>query len=239
MALAMGAKRGVTVEGGVDLNQFQPASPVERSSWRRKWNIPTSHLVCGVVGSLKWTPRQSYCYGLELIETLKHLRREDVTMLIVGDGDGRARLERALPDNLRARVIFTGRVQPVDVPEAINSMDIGFIAQTLDVLGNYRLTTKLPEYLACGVPVAMSPTPGFYDYAAPAGWALPAHHPASAQFHSACAAWLDTLNNDEIRARAAYARPIAAQRFDYQMLGLRFRSFVQEVLLSETGTAAA
>ena len=97
MALKMGARRAVTVEGGVHLDQFQPYPLTDRLTCRLRWNIPASHLVCGVVGSLRWTPRQSYCYGLELIETLKRLRRTDVTMLIVGDGEGRDRLEQAFP----------------------------------------------------------------------------------------------------------------------------------------------
>ncbi len=230
MALALGAKRAVTVEGGVDLALFQPCSPTDRLAYRQKWNIPASHLVCGVVGSLRWTPRQSYCYGLELLETLKRLRREDVTLLIVGDGDGRSRLEQALPAALRHRAVFTGRVPAPDVAAAINCMDIGFITQTLDRLGNYRLTTKLPEYMACGVPVAMSPVPGFYDYAAPAGWALPALHPASPMFHQQCAAWLDDLEAGEIRAKAGHAREVAVRHFDYEVLGRRFRRFVQELL---------
>lgn len=230
MALAMGAKRAVTVEGGVDLERFHPHSPSERLAWRQQWNIPARNLVCGVVGSLKWTPRQSYCYGLELIETLKYLRRTDVTMLIVGDGDGKRHLEQALPESLRPRVVFTGRLATGEVADAINGMDIGFITQTLDRLGNFRLTTKLPEYLACGVPVAMSPIPGFYDYAAPAGWALPAYHPAQTEFHQACAHWLDTLESDEIYAKAYQARPLAAQRFDYEVLGRRFGRFAEEIL---------
>lgn len=237
MALAMGAKRAITVEGGVDLTQFRPGSPADRLAYRQKWNIPASHLVCGVVGSLRWTPRQSYCYGLELIETLKLLRREDVSLLIVGDGDGRSRLEQALPAALRHRVVFTGRLPAPDVSAAINGMDIGFITQTLDRLGNYRLTTKLPEYLACGVPVAMSPVPGFYDYAAPAGWALPARHPASMAFHQQCAAWLEGLEAGEIREKACHAREVAVRHFDYEILGRRFRRFVQEALLNESGKA--
>lgn len=226
-ALQMGAARAATVEGGVDVNVFHPADAPLRQSVRRRFNLDPNHLVCGVVGSLRWTPRQSYCYGLELVEVLKRVTRSDISVMIVGDGDGRAHLERLVPENLKSRVVFTGRLSQADVVETMQAMDIGFIAQTLDSLGSYRLTTKLPEYLACGLPVAMSPVPGFYDYAAPAGWALPPFHPASAEFHAGCAAWLDGLNRSEVDAKAAQARAIACSRFDYRALGDRFRLFVE------------
>ena len=231
-ALTLGAKRGVTVEGGVELETFVPLSPAERKAVKQSFGIDANHLVCGVVGSLIWTPRQSYCYGLELVETLKRLTRTDVSLLIVGDGTGKSILEGRIPDHLRSRVVFTGRLPETEVVKAMNAMDIGFITQTLDALGNFRLTTKLPEYLACGLPVAMSPVPGFYDYASDAGWALPARHPASAEFHERCAAWLDALDREEVAEKARQARPIACQRFDYEVLSQKFRLFVGDILSS-------
>lgn len=230
MAQKMGAPRGCTVEGGADLARFRPLDRVSRQAARARFGVPPDSLVCGVVGSLVWTKRQSYSYGLELIETLRHLKRKDVSMLIVGDGDARRILEDRIPASLRDRVHFTGRLEGGDLIEAMNAMDIGFITQTLDSLGSYRLTTKLPEYLACGLPVAMSPIPGYYDYCAEAGWALPAQHPASEGFHRGCAAWLDKLTPEDLANKTAHARPLAEQRFDYRMLGARFANFVTDLL---------
>ncbi len=232
-ALQLGAHRAITIEGAVDLNVFRPRIQTERTATRTRLGLPPDALVCGVVGSLAWTPRQAYCYGLELIETLKLLRRSDVFVLVVGDGEGRARLEAVLPEALRTRVVFTGRLPEAEVAGAMNAMDIGFVTQTLDTLGNYRLTTKLPEYLACGTPVAMSAVPGFYDYVASAGWALPPFHPASQNFHRRCADWIDRLPADEVAAKARHARAVAESRFDYEVLGAKFRAFVQSLLEEE------
>ncbi len=229
VAMRLGAPRAITIEGGVDLEAFRPYPEAQRRALRRRYGIPETHLVCGVVGSLKWVPRQRYCYGLELIEMLHHLQRDDVTVLIVGDGDGRPRLEARVPDRLRSRVVFTGRVEETEVIDLLNVMDIGFITQTLDALGRYRLTTKLPEYLAVGLPIAMSPIPGFYDYVYPAGWALPEGHPADLDFHRKLAAWLDGLRREEVRARAAHALP-RARRFGYDVLRPRFAAFIGDLL---------
>jgi glycosyltransferase involved in cell wall biosynthesis len=236
VALRLGAPRAVTVEGGVDLEEFRPCSAQERQTHRRELGLAPDHIVCGVVGSLNWTARSSYCYGLELVETLKRLDRRDVSILVVGDGTGRAKLEEALPPSLRTRAVFPGRLGTKDVVKAINSMDVGFVTQTLDGLGSYRLTTKLPEYLACGVPVAMSPVPGFYDYALQAGWPLPAEHPARPEFHARCADWLGALMREDVAAVGARARTAAEQRFDYAALAGRFRAFVYDVLSASDGS---
>lgn len=229
-AIKLGAKRAITVEGGADFNVFQPRSIEERSMLRQKYGIPSEHLVCGVVGSLQWNKRQSYSYGYELIEALKLIKRSDITVLIVGDGDSKQRLQALVPESLRSRVIFTGRLSQIEVVGAMNAMNIGFVTQTLDELGSFRLTTKLPEYLACGVPIAMSPIPGFYDYVADAGWALPAYHPASREFHARCALWLDNLQWEDIKTKAKLAPAIARRHFDYDVIGNRFANFVHEIL---------
>jgi hypothetical protein len=231
-ALELGAPRAVTVEGAVALDIFKPLSAAERAAARERFGLPQDHLVCGVVGSLTWVPRQKYCYGLELVETIQRVKRRDLTMLIVGDGQGKAIMQERIPESLRSRVVFTGRLPEADVVQAMNAMDVGFITQTLDQLGSYRLTTKMPEYLACGLPIAISPIPGYFDYVGDAGWPLPPYHPASAAFAEHCAAWLDELCKEEIRERSARCRPIAEARFSYDVVGPRFERFIEHLVSS-------
>ena len=230
MAMKMGAPRAVTVEGAVDLDIFHPYTEAKCRALKSRYGLNPDHLVCGTVGSLKWTPRQSYCYGLELIGMLPYLQRDDVSVLIVGDGDGRTILEGRVPPSWTDRVVFTGRVPEDEVVDTLNAMDVGFIAQTLDGLGRYRLTTKLPEYLAAGLPVAMSPIPGYYDYVLDAGWALPAHHPASPDFHRGIAHWINRLSWDDVRSRAQAAPQRAAQHFSYEVVRPRFEAFINELI---------
>ncbi|PQV65203.1 Glycosyltransferase involved in cell wall bisynthesis [Abditibacterium utsteinense] len=228
-ALELGAPRAITVEGGADRTIFHSPSPQEKQQARQRFGIAQNHIVCVVVGSLQWNQRQSYSYGLELIELLRYLKRSDVSMLIVGDGTGKTVLESRLRIEDQQRVIFTGRLPQNEVTMALHAADIGFVTQTLDGLGNYRLTTKLPEYLASGLGIAMSPVPGFYDYVFDAGWPLPARHPASENFHRGCAKWLDALTRQEISRKSARAIQIAKERFDAEDLAKRFSRFVQDI----------
>jgi len=105
-ALRLGARRAVTVEGTIDPEVFVSRTPEARL----RYGLGLRHLVCGLVGSLRWTLRQHYGYGWELVQTLKRVQRPDVFQLIVGDGDGRPRLEATLPEELRALAVFTGRL---------------------------------------------------------------------------------------------------------------------------------
>ncbi|MBY0356356.1 MAG: glycosyltransferase [Candidatus Obscuribacterales bacterium] len=228
MALKMGVPRGITLIA-VDFNIFFPLTEQERQAERKRLGIEAGQIVCGVVGSLNWSKKQAYCYGLELTETLKRLNRTDVSFVIVGDGNGKKLLEDSIPAHLKSRVIFTGNLPQNEVCKIINIMDIGFVTQTLDQLGSFRLSTKLGEYLACGVPIAMSPVPGFYDYAEPAGWALPPYHPASTNFHSECAAWLDKLTRDEIAAKAKETKKLALNYFSYTDVKRKFKAFVESL----------
>ena len=114
-AIQKGAPHAVTVEGAVDLDLFTTASVSERRSLKQKYGIDPDHIVLGMVGSLKWTPRQSYCYGLELTSMLQYVNRDDLSVLIVGDGDGRERIQARIPPAWADRVVFTGRVPEHEV----------------------------------------------------------------------------------------------------------------------------
>ena len=228
-AMKMGAPRAVTVEGAVDTGVFRPYDREKRRRMKRHYGLASDHIVCGVVGSLTWTDRQHYCYGLELVRMMANLKRPDVSVLIVGDGDGLGRLRALVPSDMQDRVVFTGRVPEQEVVNTLNAMDVGFITQTMDRLGRYRLTTKLPEYLAAGLPVAMSPVPGFYDYALDAGWALPERHPASDAFHRELASWIETLSRDEVQKRRPCAPVLARQHFDYSVVRPKFEAFVEAI----------
>jgi hypothetical protein len=228
-AMELGAKRAATIEGGADMSLFNVPTPQQKAEAKRSFGIPTDHIVCVVVGSLLWSQPQSYSYGLELVEMLKFLKRPDVSVLVVGDGNGRKILEERVPPHMKDRIVFTGRIDFKEVPRAFHASDIGFVTQTLDGLGNYRLTTKLPEYLASGLGVAMSPIPGYYDYVLDAGWALPEAHPNSREFHEGCAELLNGMTKEDLADKSAVASNLARQRFDYEFLSGRFSQFVQDI----------
>jgi len=228
-AIKWGARRATTIVDAVDTDVFRPVDSLQKRELKIRFGLNPDHVVCGFVGGLP-RARRDYTRGIELIGMLRHLKREDVSVLVVGDGNGLQALKDATPPELRQRVAFPGWIPHEDVVSAINAMDVGFLTQPLDELGMYRLTTKLPEYLSCGVPVAMTPVPAYYDYLGSAGWSLPESHPEGVAFHRESAEWLDRLGHDELEARSQEARKLAERVFSYNVVTPRFRHFVDETL---------
>ena len=69
-ALTFGTPRGVTAAGWAPF----PRTPAELTDARQRvrsaLGIPANALVIGIAGSMVWTPRYQFCYGMELVRAL-------------------------------------------------------------------------------------------------------------------------------------------------------------------------
>lgn len=132
---------------------FVPAArrdPTELPALRERLGLQ-GYWVLGVLGSLVFSPRLKICYGWDLIEALALLRDLPIRGLIIGDGDGRAWLEKKAEDHkVRGRIVFTGRIPYDTVPLHLSLMDFALSTQTNNLPGQVRTTGKLPEYMATG-----------------------------------------------------------------------------------------
>lgn len=136
-----------TIPDGVDLRQFSPAA---ENDLRRQYGLE-GFVVVGILGSLIWNQRLEMCYGSELIEVIDRLRNLPVKGLVIGDGNGLARIrERCRALGIENRIVFAGRIPYAELPRYLNIMDICISTQTNDKVGQVRTSGKLPLYLACG-----------------------------------------------------------------------------------------
>ena len=86
--------RAMTAAGWAPFNE--PTSNSRRvAQVRKRLGIPSESVIFGIVGSLVWSSRARYCYGLELLSAIKQTDRADVHALIVGEGSGLAHLQEA------------------------------------------------------------------------------------------------------------------------------------------------
>lgn len=123
-----------------------PASVV--ADLRHQFGLDDTFVV-GVMGSLVWSPRLQICYGWDLIQALAQLQDLPVRGLIIGDGNGRSRLqELARQFHVQDRVVFCGRIPYAEVPRYLQLMDVALSTQTNNLPGQVRTTGKLPEYMA-------------------------------------------------------------------------------------------
>ena len=78
---------------------------------------------------------------------------------ILGDGPARESLRRQIAAlGLGARITITDRVPLQEVPRLMASVDAGVVPKRADGFGNEAFSTKILEFMACGVPVIVSRT---------------------------------------------------------------------------------
>jgi glycosyltransferase involved in cell wall biosynthesis len=143
--LGVPAKRIVVTPNEVDLEHvaFDPAG---RERVRRRHGL--EGFVVGWVGSFRsFHGLEAALHAVAAVQR----RRPDVTLLLIGDGLHRPRLE-AEAQRLGLRAVFTGTVPYADMPAHISAMDA-----TLSLSGRTRefhySPVKLREYMACARPV--------------------------------------------------------------------------------------
>lgn len=198
-ALTYGAPRAMTAP-----NWGCPAAGDEAGqAVRARLGIPPDALVFGLVGSLNWTSRYRYCYGQELVRARLRVDRDDVHVLVVGDGDGRARLQATAGDLLGVWIHVVGRVTRDAVAEHLAAIDVASLPQSVDGVGSFRYTTKLSEYRAAGLPLVTGQIPLAYDLDEPGLWRLPGDAPWDDVYVDALAGLMTELD----RATAAAHRP--------------------------------
>jgi glycosyltransferase involved in cell wall biosynthesis len=124
----------VSIPTGIELTRFVPRGPeADVRGLRARAGVPTDRRVIGIVATLRSWKGHRY-----LIEAFAALGREDVTLLIVGDGPQRAALEGLVAGlRLGDRVVFAG-----------NQADVVPWLQAIDVFA-------LPSYANEGVPQAI------------------------------------------------------------------------------------
>lgn len=224
-AITFGASRGATAENW----SIHAGGAADAGDVRERLGIPADATVFGLVGALIWTPRRGYCYGQELVEALRHCDRRDVRVLIVGDGSGRAELERMLREHPDDRVLLPGAVPYTQVPEVLRAIDVASLPQSMDSVGAFRYTTKLSEYVSAGLPVATGHLPFAYDLDEGWLWRLDGAAPWDPGYQRALGTLMQTLTRSEIAAKARRAVR-GARHFDGEAQQHRICAFVQDIL---------
>jgi hypothetical protein len=228
-ALTFGTPRAVTAAGWAPYTQAATERAAARRRTRAALGIPDDALVIGIAGAIVWNRRYRYCYGAELVQAMARVRRPNVYALIVGDGTGKAILERQAGDRAGKTILFTGRVPQQEIPGYLAAMDLGSLPQSVDKTGSFRFTTKISEYLDAALPVVTGQIPMAYDLDSGWVWRLPGRAPWSEQYVQSLADLLDTVSPAELECRRA-AIPSRIPEFDREWQVQRVTAFVRDLL---------
>ena len=224
-ALTLGSRHAVTAENW----PLHQRCDKTRAEVRARLGLPADVIVFGLVGALVWVRSRGYGYGLDLVRALRRTRRDDVAVVIVGDGSGRERLEEAAGDELGRRVLITGEVRGPEVPAYLSAFDVASLPQSVDSVGAFRYTTKLSEYVAAGLPVVTSRVPLAYDLDDGWLWRLPGSAPWDEPYLEALARMMETVTEEDIASRRAKV-PVGTRLFDGARQQSRIAAFVSELL---------
>lgn len=228
-ALTFGTPRAMTAAGWAPFSRLQEKQALDRSRIRTALGISSDQLVIGIVGSLIWSSRHKYCYGRELVDAARLVTRKDVAFLIVGDGDGRSKLEHLAGELKDRTVFFTGRIPQHRLPEYYAAMDVASLPQSVDSVGAFRYTTKLSEYLFFHLPIITGQTPLAYDLAKGWLWRLPGDAPWDKRFVLALAELASRLNPQEVDLKRALISE-QVQEFDFQTQASSVECFLNDIL---------
>jgi glycosyltransferase involved in cell wall biosynthesis len=225
-AMTLGAPRAMTAANWAPP---QEAGSEDRAAVREELGIPPEAIVFGIVGSLNWSDRAGYCYGLELVRAIGRTSRQDVHVVLVGDGDGLPRLRREAGPDVGVRAHFTGRVPREQLGRFFAAMDVASMPQSVDGVGAFRYTTKLSEYLAAGLPVVTGQLPYAYDLGGDWLWRLPGDAPWSETYVDALAALMTNVDAAGVQERRG-AVPRDLDVFDEELQRERATAFLKDVL---------
>jgi glycosyltransferase involved in cell wall biosynthesis len=228
-ALSMGSPTVMTAPGWAP---FPVPEHREQARYevRTALGIPEGALVFGLVGSLAWNRRVGYCYGLELARALpRALPRDDLHVVIVGDGAGRKELATLCTGASAGRLHLTGRVPRAEIPRYLAAMDLVTLPQSVDGVGSFRYTTKLSEYLSAEVPVVTNKIPLAYDLPGDWAFALPGAAPWDPVFIDALAKLMREVTRGELELKRAETKK-ALPLFQLEPQVARFTQFLLDCI---------
>lgn len=145
VALGCDAERIVCLRNGVDLDLF---SPRDRPLARRSLGVATKYVVAAV-GNL--VPEKRHALAIEALASVP-----DTTLIIVGDGPERSRLEcRATALGLEDRVFLLPSRRQQELVDVYSAADLMVLPSSREGWPNVIL-----EAMACGTPVVASDVGG-------------------------------------------------------------------------------
>jgi glycosyltransferase involved in cell wall biosynthesis len=149
------AEKFTLIPNGIAL---PPPSNVSRAELLAELELPADTRLIGAVGRL-WPQKRikDLIWATDLLKVI----RDDVHLLVIGDGPHRARLERFRQQvEIEDRVHFLGH--RADVPRFMPHFDVVWLASEYEGLPNVIM-----EAMAAGAPVVASNIPGNRDLVVP------------------------------------------------------------------------
>jgi len=222
------AERGVpseeveVVPNGVDLGLFRAGADASRI--RQEFGLGDA-FVCAYVGTIGMS-----C-GLDVAlragRLLRERGRDDVRLLLVGDGALRERLEREAREAGLSNVVFTGRLDKARMPEVLAASDACLVHLAKRELFTTVLPSKIFEAAAMSRPIVIGVAGFAAELVAEAGAGIPIEPESETELVDAL---LRLADDRALAARlGAAGRTQIAERYDYDGLAARYAELLGKI----------
>ncbi len=222
------AERGVpseeveVVPNGVDLGLFRAGADASRI--RQEFGLGDA-FVCAYVGTIGMS-----C-GLDVAlragRLLRERGRDDVRLLLVGDGALRERLEREAREAGLSNVVFTGRLDKARMPEVLAASDACLVHLAKRELFTTVLPSKIFEAAAMSRPIVIGVAGFAAELVAEAGAGIPIEPESETELVDVL---LRLADDRALAARlGAAGRTQIAERYDYDGLAARYAELLGKI----------
>ena len=142
------------IKSGIDLKLFN--LNIDGNEIRMKFGIEKKDILLIFVG---WLYHFS---GLkEVTLSMKNLQRDDIKLLIIGDGDSFSDLQKIIEKyNIQNKIIMLGRMPYTSIPKYIAAADICILPAYNNKIMQYIVPIKMYEYMAMEKPIIATKLPG-------------------------------------------------------------------------------
>jgi len=144
-------ENAIVIENGVDTSLFKP---IAKSFARKELNIPEHHIIIGYFGSL-----QKRLGTHILLEAISRLRKDNADMFLLLAGNNCDNFKFA-----NDSVNYLGSLPQTRIPTLIAACDLVVIPYPESPQNNVSTACKIPEYLACQIPVVCTRIANYSDY---------------------------------------------------------------------------
>jgi hypothetical protein len=143
-------------------------------------------------------------------------------------------LEKLAGESLGRTIFLTGRVGRAQVPHYLAAMDLASLPQSVDEVGSFRYTTKLPEYRRMRLPLITNQIPMAYDLDRGDTIRLRGANPWSEEFLNDLAELMQSTSQEDV----TQLQPGADQGdvFERESQIARLSKFLIDILISLDGS---
>lgn len=138
---------------GVDFDFYQPQAPDQ--ALRAELGLAPGEKVIAFTGSNTFANEPEM---RELYVAIRLLNQRGVPTRLIRTGFSHPKFVEGLPEELRAHVLNLGFVAKAQLPRLLALADVLVQPGRCGPFNDYRLPSKLPEFLASGRPVILPPT---------------------------------------------------------------------------------